>query len=167
MMLLVDSERSGQGSPHYLKFLNQSECLDHIRSLSQEVECSRWGNSQRATGRLLGPRRLPGTASTVRVASLRHKKHQAGIPPVPRGKPPAPAWLLTARCCHSGLVHGVYRLISVWFLISAARVPHGKDYSRICPGRHGSTFGLQSYLLFIGSTFNHISPRSSCHRMFA
>jgi len=42
------------------------------------------------------------------------------------------------------------RVISACFLISSTRVPHGKDYSRVCPGRHGSTFGLQNYLLFIG-----------------
>jgi len=58
---------------------------------------------------------------------------------------------------YSGLVSRCYRVISVCFLISAARVPHGKDYSRLCPGRHGSSFGLQSYLLFIGSTFSRIS----------
>lgn len=52
-----------------------------------------------------------------------------------------------------------YRVISACFLISAVRVPHGKDYSRMCPGRHGSTFGLQSYLLFVGSTFQITQAR--------
>lgn len=85
-----------------------------------------------------------------------HKTAKAGFPPVPRGIPPAPAWLLTARSKYTWASFSrCYRLISVCFLISAARVPHGKDYSRLCPGRHGSSLGLQSYLLFVCSTFSY------------
>ena len=39
---------------------------------------------------------------------------------------------------HSGPVSRCYRVFSACFLIPTARVPHGKDYSRLCPGRHGS-----------------------------
>jgi hypothetical protein len=36
----------------------------------------------------------------------------------------------------------------------------------LCPGRHGSSLGLQSYLLFVCSTFRCTLPGSSRHRLF-